>query len=369
MTEYYIGLMSGTSIDGIDAVLVDFSGDQHQLKIILSYCHPWQADMAKKISQLCYPSDNEIERLGELNALIGIQFAKAVNTLLAQANIKSNQIKAIGSHGQTIRHHPEKNPAFSLQIGDPNRIACLTNIPTVADFRSKDIALGGQGAPLVPAFHAWLFAQESADIAVLNIGGIANITLLFADQTIKGFDTGTGNRLMDDWINRHQHKNYDHHGDWAKTGQINRSLLNHLLADPYFQLPYPKSTGSEYFNLAWLDQKLAQLPSIKPVDVQATLVELTAVSIANEIKTHAPKAVQLLVCGGGCYNRLLMQRLSLLLPFLVVETTASAGLDPDIVEAAAFAWLAKQHLNHQTGNIPAVTGAKRAAVLGVLCPV
>jgi len=354
-------------MDGIDAVLVDFN--QHPVNLIADVCHPWKETTAQKLRLLFSPKDNEIERLGEADGLVAMAFAEAVDLLLKKTNIPASRITAIGSHGQTIRHHPNRNPAFSLQIGDPNRLASLTNIPVIADFRRKDIALGGQGAPLVPAFHAWLFHQKTLNQAVLNIGGIANLTLLSKNkEQIKGFDTGPGNRLLDDWIAYSLNKKYDDQGAWAKTGHVYLPLLDLMLNDPYFKQKIPKSTGFEYFNLTWLQQKIAQFPTLKAEDIQATLSLLTVKTIANDLIQYLPDCGKLLVCGGGYRNQNMMQQLQKEFPNILIENTTQAGLDADMLEAVAFAWLARQYIKKQTGNIPAVTGASRAAILGIYCP-
>lgn len=365
MTELYIGLMSGTSADGIDAALVDLS--QTQPKIIATYYVPYPPTLRDKIHALCQRGDDEIQRLGELDILLGKEFARAVNHLLKHHALTPQQIKAIGSHGQTIRHFPHHPQRFTMQIGDPNTIAAETGITTVADFRRKDLAFGGQGAPLVPAFHQCMLASNKNDRAIVNIGGIANITLLRAQQpeTVIGFDSGPGNTLLDAWVNTHQNQQHDHHGEWSAKGTVHAELLKMLLADPYFKLPPPKSTGREHFNLGWLQKHLDQLKTkIAPVDVQATLVELTATSIIQTICSHLTKG-EILICGGGAHNASLMARLNTLAqPQFTVDTTLKYGLDPDWVEAAAFAWLAKQTLARKPGNVPSVTGAKQAAVLG-----
>ncbi len=354
-------------MDGIDTVLVEFT--HHQAHLIASDCFPWSKSTQAKLQQLFHPNKNEIERLGEADGLVAIAFAEAVQSLLKQTQISSSEVIAIGSHGQTIRHQPDFNPAFSLQIGDPNRIACLTNIPTIADFRRKDIALGGQGAPLVPAFHRWLFHQKERDQAVLNIGGIANLTLLPKDKTqVRGFDTGPGNRLLDDWIKYSLNHPYDKKGAWAKTGKSNSALLQHMLTDPYFSQNIPKSTGFEYFNLAWLQAKLAQVKPLKPADIQATLTHLTAKTIAQDLQTYLPNLSRLLICGGGWHNQYLITQLQAELPQVQLQSTNQAGLDSDMLEAVAFAWLARQHIEQKPANIPAVTGASREAILGLYCP-
>ncbi len=365
MSDLYIGLMSGTSADGIDAALVDFSNDQTKL-LTTSYM-PYSADLRNKILALCQQGENEIKRLGELDILLGNAFADAVNGLLTQNSLSSSAIKAIGSHGQTIRHYPRDHHPFTLQIGDPNTIAAKTNITTIADFRGKDIALGGQGAPLVPAFHQYLFASTQTDRAIVNIGGIANITLLSAKnpELVIGFDTGPGNVLMDAWIFMQQKKLHDENGNWAQSGTSQQTLLNNMLDDTYFKLATPKSTGREYFNLSWLQNYLANMnEQIATEDVQATLADLTAQSILNDVKKYFTQG-ELFICGGGANNQYLMQRLQLFAESnFHVYSTEQQGIHPDWVEAIAFAWLAKQTLNRKPSNLPSVTGAKMASILG-----
>ena len=361
MSKLYIGLISGTSADGIDAALVDFS--ESQPKLIGNHYTAFSAPLRKRILELAQPSFNEINRVGELDVLLGREFAQAANALLKKYHMDHKDIRAIGSHGQTVRHHPDLQ--FSLQIADPNIIAADTGIITVADFRRRDMAYGGQGAPLVPALHRALLATQAKDRVVVNIGGIANITLLpkNSDSAIQGFDTGPGNNLQDAWIKKHGKKPYDDQGQWGATGVAHADLLMNLLNDPYFQLPAPKSTGPEYFNLAWLKKYL--MPSINPVDVQTTLVELTAQSIIDSIKKYFSSG-DILVCGGGVHNHFLMQRLTELAKPFTVHSTQAFGVDPDWVEAIAFAWLAKQTLEKKPGNITTVTGAKQSTVLGAV---
>lgn len=362
MTELYLGLMSGTSVDGIDAAVVNF--DQPKPQIIATYYEPMPESLRLGILELCQPGFNEVNRMGEIDVALGKQFAKTANTLLEKHHIDRKTIRAIGSHGQTIRHHPEKK--FTIQIGDPNIIAAETNITTIADFRRRDVALGGQGAPLVPAFHQYVFADKNTDRVIVNIGGIANITLLpvKTKQIITGFDTGPGNTLLDAWVSQHLHKPYDASGNWASQGTADINLLETLLNDPFFQMKPPKSTGREYFNLAWLQSHLST-DTISPVDVQATLLELTAHSIMNAINSNLPDS-EILICGGGVHNDLLMERLRKLTKNHTLNSTSSFGVDPDWVEAMAFAWLAQQTLHQKPGNITSVTGAKQAAILGGL---
>src|SRR5579883_552825 len=358
MAELYIGLMSGTSADGIDAALVDFS--QPTPTMVATYYMPYPAALREQILALCVQGEDEIQRMGELDVLLGKTFAQAARSLLQQQSLSSADIKAIGSHGQTVRHAPQR---FTLQIGDPNTIAAETGITTIADFRRKDMAYGGQGAPLVPAFHHHLFARQQLPPLIVNIGGIANVTVL--SSPIIGFDTGPGNVLMDAWIQLHHQKTHDAQGTWAAQGKIQPALLAQLLSDPYFTLPPPKSTGREYFHLTWLQKYLSALPKkFLPEDVQATLAELTACSILKAIQSYRLEG-EIVICGGGAHNAYLMQRMrTLAAPQFSVNSTQKYGIDPDWVEAVAFAWLAKQTLLRQPGNLPSVTGAKKPVVLG-----
>lgn len=356
MRELYIGLMSGTSADGIDAALVDFHSAKPSL--IAHHFTEFDAELRKRILALNHPGHDEINRLGELDHLLGKTFAQAAHVLLEKSNISASHIRAIGSHGQTIRHNPDAR--FTLQIGDPNIIAADTGITTIADFRRKDMAHGGQGAPLVPAFHQAILSSETYDRAIVNIGGVANMTFLPRNQRVLGFDTGPGNNLMDAWIQMHVGKSHDKNGEWAKQGMISAELLKKLLDDAYFKAAPPKSTGPEYFNLAWLKK---YVDHHKEVDVQSTLAELTAVTITHAVK-HLMDQGEVLICGGGVHNDYLMQRLTALLQPLQVLSTEVYGVHPDWMEAMAFAWLAKQTLDKKPGNIMQVTGARQTAILG-----
>jgi anhydro-N-acetylmuramic acid kinase len=371
MPAYYLGLMSGTSVDGIDAVLVDFSATNPEL--VAAKTFGWDPALHRAItSALDAPGQTTLQTLGVLDAQLGEAFARVALDLIGNAGIDAGQIVAIGSHGQTRYHAPDANIPFTTQAGDPNRIAELTGITTVADFRRRDIAAGGQGAPLVPAFHQSLFQQAGTSRAILNIGGIANITLLPADpdKDVTGFDTGPGNTLLDAWICAATHEVFDRNGDWARGGTIQPELLEELLGHAWFKLPPPKSTGRELFNLSWLEQQTSiNLQTLPPEDVQATLVELTARSISDSLRsTGTPHLDELFVCGGGAHNSFLMGRLNNFLPGTRVATTESLGLAPDWVEATAFAWLAKQTMEGHAGNLPPVTGARHPAVLGGIYP-
>lgn len=365
--QYYIGLMSGTSMDGVDAVLVKFEGDK--LTLIDTHTEPLPSHLLSGLQRLCQSgSHDEINYLGTLDRSVGQLFAKAVNALVSKADIDKAHIKAIGSHGQTVRHMPNLEMGFTLQIGDPNTIAALTDIDVIADFRRKDIALGGQGAPLVPAFHQQSFAQTGSKRIILNIGGISNITYLPGDASaVIGFDNGPGNTLIDTWIKQIKDEPYDDDGQWAASGKTDVKLLNQMLSHAYFSLSAPKSTGRELFNQAWLEQQTADFGYLDEADIQSTLLDLTCHSIANDCLKLADKA-ELFVCGGGAFNLELLRRLAKLLPHYHIDTTAALGIDPQWVEGIAFAWLAKRYHDSLPGNLPAVTGASRLAVLGGLFP-
>jgi len=360
---HYIGLMSGTSIDGIDAALVSIPLNG-RLTLLASHQHPFPAALRNSIQALMLPGPDEIEREGELDVQLGRLFADAAKTLLAKSGVSASSIRAIGSHGQTIRHRPHAAYPFSRQIGNPSVVAEETGITTVADFRARDLAAGGQGAPLVPAFHQWFFRKPGGNRAIVNIGGIANITWLPATDggLVLGFDTGPGNTLLDQWVARHRNEPYDRDGAWAASGRVQNDLLARLMADGYFAKAPPKSTGREHFNLAWLEQHL--VGQLAPEDIQATLAELTALSIARGLKFLPEKTGEIYLCGGGTHNRHLLACLRALLPGIPVATTEMLGLDPDWVEATAFAWLAHQALAGHAGNIPSVTGARHPVLLG-----
>ena len=364
----YIGIMSGTSMDGIDASLVEFHSQEH--KLIASHNHPWPHELQRQLRVISQPGENEIERLGILDANIADEFSKCVSELLKKSDHTPQQITAIGSHGQTIRHRPEATTPFTMQIGDPNRIAEQTGITTVADFRRRDMAAGGQGAPLVCAFHAAMFRHARETRVILNIGGIANITILPADSNapVSGFDTGPGNTLLDAWARRHLDKQYDEAGTWAAGGKVSPALLSELLKVDYLQLTPPKSTGPELFNLAWLDSILDKLPQIDPQDVQATLVDFSATTIAQSILNEADGCDRVVVCGGGVHNQTLMGRVDAELGDILLESSTIHHMDPDQIEAMAFAWLARQTMLGLPGNVPEVTGASGPRVLGAIYP-
>jgi anhydro-N-acetylmuramic acid kinase len=368
MPEKYIGLMSGSSLDGIDAVLVSFESSSPLLHAHL--VHPLDPELVSELDALTRPGSDELARLCRADVSLGECFADAVTSLLDQAGIAGSQVSAIGSHGQTVRHYPDIQTPTTLQIADPNIIAERTGLTTVADFRRRDIAAGGQGAPLVPAFHQAVLHDPEYNRVIVNIGGIANLTLLPAkpESGISGFDTGPGNALLDAWIKQQRNEAYDYHGEWAASGKVHPELLTALLGEPYFFRLAPKSTGRDIFNLDWLTNCWPTVAELSPVDVQATLLELTAVTIADAIQQASPVPEQVLVCGGGVHNISLLQRLNTLLPAQQILSTKDVGLDPDWIEAMAFAWLARQTLHHQAGNLPAVTGASHPVVLGGIYP-
>ncbi|HNP35911.1 MAG TPA: anhydro-N-acetylmuramic acid kinase [Woeseiaceae bacterium] len=364
MGNYFIGLISGTSVDGIDAVLVDL--DTRSLSVIATHAEEYPPELAARLRRaMLDPASCGVDELGELHVWVGRCFRDAALKLLENSGLAANTIRAIGSHGQTLRHCPDHKYRFSLQIGDGATIATGTGIDTVADFRSSDIALGGEGAPLVPLFHDWLLRDADENRVVLNIGGIANITVLPASGAeLSGFDTGPGNTLLDAWIRAGRELPYDDKGAWAASGEPDTGLIEEWLQDEWFARPPPKSTGVEYFNLDWLASRDTR--ARRPADVQASLAELTAQSVAHAIERWAPGTTSMYVCGGGVRNKDLLRRIAGHLPTLRVRTTADAGIDPDWVEAAAFAWLASRRLARQNGSVPSVTGAQRPAVLGAV---
>lgn len=355
---YYIGIMSGTSLDGIDLVLASFNPKP---QLVCSLLYPFTTELKQQLQQLCQPGDDEIELLGLTEQQLAQCYANGVTALLKKAGVIASAINAIGCHGQTIRHRPDATLPFSYQIGDMHKLAMLCQIPVIADFRRKDIAYGGQGAPLVPAFHRAIFQHTDCHRVIVNIGGIANVTLLPATTAVTGFDTGPGNALLDNWMMQCRDQPYDINGEFCSEGQLIPELLDAMLCDPYFSKSAPKSTGREYFNLAWLQQFKPE--RFNKADVQRTLCRLTAQSISNSVQHDKPQ--QLFVCGGGIHNRMLMADLILLLPDCTVSSTTTLGVDADWVEALAFAWLAWAYQNNVTGNLPEVTGATKACVLGV----
>lgn len=360
----YLGLISGTSADGIDAALVSFEQGTPQLRAALT--HPWPASLRDRVLAVAQDLQAfDLDAFGRLDVAIGRHFAEAAQQLLATSGTPAAAVRAIGSHGQTVRHRPGGEAPFTLQLGDATVIAERCGIDVVADFRRADVAAGGQGAPLLPALHAMLLGRPGHARVVLNLGGIANITVLGADGKVLGFDTGPANGLLDAWCLQHVGEPFDRDGAFAARGQVNPALLEALLGDTYFALAPPKSTGREHFHLAWLARQPG-VQELTPADVQATLLELTVRSVTAAIEAHAPGAEDVLVCGGGVHNPLLMQRLTDSLAPRQVGSTAAHGIDPDYLEATAFAWLARQRVLGLPGNLPAVTGARGRRVLGAL---
>jgi anhydro-N-acetylmuramic acid kinase len=364
MTALYVGLMSGTSMDGIDAVLVDCYTEKPHL--VATHSRAWPDTVRQQLEQAKQLDDKAVFELDVLDNVLAEQFAEATLELLAIAGTTSEEVVAIGSHGQTIRHHPQAPAPFSLQLGNGKRIADLTGIQTVYDFRRADIMAGGEGAPLAPAYHNAVLRSSSENRCVVNIGGIANITVLPADArlAVTGYDTGPGNNLMDGWIKQNKSLSYDDNGSWARSGQVDGHLLSRLHADEYFLQPPPKSTGFEYFNLSWLYRH--DINTVRAEDLQATLCELTASTIADAIQASATSIQRVLVCGGGVHNSFCIKRLQDHLGDISVESTEYYGVHPDWVEAMAFAWLAKRNLQGKPGNLPSVTGADARVVLGTL---
>ncbi len=360
---YYIGLMSGTSLDGFDLALTEQTGQELVLRETLY--RPMPPALQQELLALCSPGHDELARSALAENTWVREAASGVRELLQKAGLPAGQIIALGSHGQTIRHEPARG--FTIQSGNPALLAELTGITVVSDFRRRDVAAGGEGAPLVPAFHQALFGHARQPRAILNIGGFSNLTLLAPDQPVRGFDCGPGNVLLDAWIQHHRGRPYDEGGQWAAGGQLLPELLQQMLADPFFARSGPKSTGRETFNMDWLQQMLARFPSVAAAeDVQATLLELTARSIHQALPAEKP--AELLVCGGGAHNQQLLQRLQALCPESRVASTRQLGIDPDWVEAMAFAWLARACLERQPGNRPEVTGARGPRILGAIYP-
>lgn len=361
----YIGVMSGTSLDGVDVVLAAI--DENMVAQQASLTWPIPVSLKEEILSICQGQQLTLSQLGQLDVRLGALFADAVLALMQQERLHPQDVVAIGCHGQTVWHEPVGEAPHTMQIGDNNQIVAKTGVTVVGDFRRRDMALGGQGAPLVPAFHQALLAHPVERRMVLNIGGIANLSMLIPGQPVRGYDTGPGNMLMDAWIWRQNGKPYDKDAQWASQGKVILPLLQALLSDPFFALPAPKSTGREYFNYGWLERQLARFPGLAPKDVQATLTELTAVSISEQVLLSGG-GERLLVCGGGSRNPLLMARLAALLPGTEVTTTDEAGISGDDMEALAFAWLAWRTVAGLPGNLPSVTGAREASVLGAIFP-
>ena len=368
--DLFIGLMSGTSLDGVDGVLVDFAGDAGQVIQVIAHAHrAFRDELRRELLTLNTSGTDELHRAALAANALAHAYAQVVGDLLARGDLDASRVTAIGAHGQTVRHRPQEfdGIGYTLQLNNPALLAELTCIDVVADFRSRDVAAGGQGAPLVPAFHRAVFAQRERTVAVFNVGGISNITLLHADGRTFGFDCGPGNALMDHWCQQHRGQAFDRNGDWAATGQVNGALLQRLQNEPYFGSPGPKSTGRDLFNASWLTRMLAACsPAPLPADVQATLAELTAWACAEALGSQRDAVCDILVCGGGAYNTHLMHRFTTRLPAAQIRPSDAAGLPADQVEAAAFAWLAKACTQHTPGNLASVTGARGPRILGAL---
>lgn len=359
----YIGVMSGTSLDGLDIALVE---QGEQLQLLATHYLPMPDDLRQALLSLCSSGPDEIARAALAENRWATLAGEGIAQLLARQGLRPEDIRAIGSHGQTIRHEPARG--FTVQIGNPALLAEVTGIRVVADFRRRDVAAGGQGAPLVPAFHETLFSHIGQRLAILNVGGFSNLSLIAQGTPVHGFDCGPGNVLLDAWVERKRGQAYDADGAWAATGKVQPALLGTLLADPFFAGSGPKSTGREVFNLPWLDSHLATLPAYRDEDVQATLLELSARSIIDSLNNAQPGTQALLVCGGGARNGALMARLAQLLPQAKVASTAAYGIDPDWVEAMAFAWLAHCCLEGVAANRPSVTAARGLRILGAIYP-
>lgn len=370
--RYCIGLMSGTSLDGVDGVLVDFA---EGTQVLWHASRGFDAALRAELLALNTPDGrDELHRAALAANALARSYAEVVRELLQATGLAPAQIAAIGAHGQTVRHRPQMfdGTGYTLQLNSPALLAELSGVAVVADLRSRDVAAGGQGAPLVPAFHQGVFGRLGETVLVLNIGGIANLSVLAGDGTVLGFDCGPGNALMDGWCQTHTGQPYDDGGQWAATGQVLPALLDRLLAEPFLQQPPPKSTGRDLFHADWLAGHLSasatSAADARPADVQATLTEFTARACAGAVQRFGHGGGELLVCGGGAFNTQLMQRIAALLPGVAVDTTATRGLPPQQVEAAAFAWLARQALLGLPGNLPAVTGARGPRILGAIHP-
>jgi len=360
-SSLYIGLMSGTSLDGVDGVLADFADGA--IRTLEAAFTPFPPALRAELMALQANGHNEIEREAIAATALAQAYAACVEALKAQA---SGPLAAIAVHGQTVRHRPELG--FTRQTNNPALLAELTGIDVIADFRSRDVAAGGQGAPLVPAFHAAAFGKAGTTRVVVNIGGIGNISVLHGDGRVTGYDTGPGNVLLDGWIRRHQGKEYDEDGAWGASGRVDEGLLAALLAESYFHLPAPKSTGRDLFHMEWLDARLAGFTGVAPADVQATLTALTARTIADAIQREGVAVDTVYVCGGGAYNGALLRAIGAELGGVNVESTAALGVAPNRVEALAFAWLGWSFVHRTPGNLPAVTGARGPRILGALYP-
>lgn len=370
MSEIFAGLMSGTSLDGVDGVLADFSGEK--MRVVAHASSPMPEVLKQELLALNNPGPNELHRSAlAANALVRI-YAEVVFALLTQSKLTRAQVTAIGAHGQTVRHRPQNFDAtgYTLQLNNPALLAELTGMDVVADFRSRDVAAGGQGAPLVPAFHQGVFGRLHETVATLNIGGISNLTVIGPRlaEDVLGFDCGPGNALMDAWCQQHIGQPFDADGAWAATGQVHAGLLAALLNEPYFAQALPKSTGRDLFNPSWLADRLKDFSPLEKADVQATLTELTATCCANSLKRYGRESKVLIVCGGGALNSQLMRRLQAHLPGVSVDASQAHGLAPLQVEAAAFAWLARKAVLRESASLASVTGARGARILGAIYP-
>lgn len=365
MPDLYVGVMSGTSLDGVDVVLVEL--DDNGCVVHAAATTPYPPGLRSKLSALVRLPRSTLLELGTLNVEVGEFCADCIIRLIDDSAFEARQIAAVGLSGHTAFHQPEQPQAFTLQLGNPNTVAAMTAMTVVADIRGMDVALGGQGAPMVAPFHAWRFADAAETRVVVNIGGIANLTCLDPRRDITGFDSGPGNALMNAWCEIHQGESYDRNGEWAASGEADSALLAQMLSDPYFTKKTPKSTGLEHFNVAWLKNAISTIGRrLSPADVQATLLDLTVQTVSEALIGSAPDARRAILCGGGAYNGALVARLRSLLHVngIALELTSVYGIEPEWVEAAAFAWLARRRLKTLTGNAPSVTGARQAAVLG-----
>ena len=367
-SERFIGLMSGTSLDGIDGVLAEFSGDR--LQVLGHVARPLNAALRAQLLALNTPGDNELHRAALAGNGLARSYAEVVEQLLQECQADKSSVVAIGAHGQTVRHRPGEfdEVGYTIQLNQPALLAELTSMPVVADFRSRDVAAGGQGAPLVPAFHQGVFGQAGQTVAVLNIGGISNLSVLQADGAVRGFDCGPGNALMDHWCQLHLNQPCDLNGQWAASAAVEPGLLQSLMTEPFLAKSPPKSTGRDLFNPAWLKARLQEFPDVSPAQVQATLTAFTAQACAQDVLRHAADCRSLIVCGGGALNAELMRQLQLALPKVTVASSELHGLPPLQVEAAAFAWLARRAWHGETGSLQSVTGARGARVLGCIYP-
>ncbi|MGL5741424.1 MAG: anhydro-N-acetylmuramic acid kinase [Legionella sp.] len=359
----YIGLMSGTSMDGIDVAIVDVSKNA----LIYGITKKYSDDVKRRLDNLLMGFELSLASICQLNTLIGRAFAAATNDLLHQVKLSPGDIRAIGSHGQTVCHNTQSSIPYTLQLGCAHTISTLTGITVVADFRTRDLINGGEGAPFAPLYHQALFRDENKNTAVVNVGGITNITFLNVGEEVKGWDVGPGNCLMDAWIMKHQGKSFDADGSWAAQGEVIESLCESLLADSFFSLPAPKSIGKEYFSLSWLEQHLQK--EYQPVDIQKTLLKFTAKTIADAILNEKKPIEILYLCGGGTHNRALMHTLTQLLPETGVKSVADVGVSPDYLEAMMFAWLAAQTINTIPVDLRTITGSQRPAILGAIYPI